>query len=221
MNIVETSIKKPLIIGVIFTLLALGGLISFNQLNLNLLPKFEMPILTVQTVYPGAGASEVETTVTKKVEDALSTLENLKKISSTSMEGVSIIVIELNAGSDANIAVQEAQRKISAIKSNLPTDVKESSINKLALDERAILNVAAFSSLPSTQFYKLVEDRIQSRLAKLPGVGAVQISGGKERQIKVNIDVEKLKAYKLSVLQVLSVIQSANMEIPAGMYRKV
>jgi len=216
MNIVETSIKKPLIIGVIFTLLALGGLISFNQLNLNLLPKFEMPILTVQTVYPGAGASEVETTVTKKVEDALSTLENLKKISSTSMEGVSVIVIELNAGSDANLAVQEAQRKISAIKSNLPADVKESSINKLALDERAILNVAASSTLPSTQFYKLVEDRIQARLAKLPGVGAVKISGGKERQIKVNIDVEKLKAYKLSVLQVLSVIQSANMEIPAG-----
>jgi hydrophobic/amphiphilic exporter-1 (mainly G- bacteria), HAE1 family len=216
MNIVETSIKKPLIIGVIFTLLALGGLISFNQLNLNLLPKFEMPILTVQTVYPGAGVSEVETTVTKKVEDALSTLENLKKISSTSMEGVSVIVIELNAGSDANLAVQEAQRKISAIKSNLPADVKESSINKLALDERAILNVAASSTLPSTQFYKLVEDRIQARLAKLPGVGAVKISGGKERQIKVNIDVEKLKAYKLSVLQVLSVIQSANMEIPAG-----
>jgi len=216
MNIVETSIKKPLIIGVIFTLLALGGLISFSNLNLNLLPKFEMPILTVQTVYPGAGASEVETTVTKKIEDALSTLENLKKISSTSMEGVSVITIELNAGSDANIAVQEAQRKISAIKSNLPTDVKESSINKLALDERAILNVAASSSMPSTQFYKLVEDRIQARLAKLPGVGAVQISGGKERQIKVNIDAEKLKAYKLSVLQVLSVIQSANMEIPAG-----
>jgi HAE1 family hydrophobic/amphiphilic exporter-1 len=216
MNIVETSIKKPLIIGVIFTLLALGGLISFKQLNLNLLPKFEIPVLTVQTIYPGAGASEVETTVTKKIEDALSTLENLKKISSTSMEGVSVIAIELNAGADANLAVQEAQRKISAIKSNLPTDVKESSINKLALDEKAILTIAASSSLPSTQFYKLVEDRIKARLAKLPGVGAVQISGGKEREIKVNIDVEKLKAYKLSVLQVLSVIQSANMEIPAG-----
>jgi len=216
MNIVETSIKKPLIIGVIFTLLTLGGLISFNQLNLNLLPKFEIPVLTVQTIYPGAGASEVETTVTKKIEDALSTLENLKKISSTSMEGVSVIAVELNTGADANLAVQEAQRKISAIKSNLPSEVKESSINKIALDEKAILTVAASSTLPSTQFYKLVEDRIQSRLAKLPGVGAVKISGGKEREIKVNIDVEKLKAYKLSTLQVLSVIQSANMEIPAG-----
>jgi len=216
MNIVETSIKKPLIIGVIFTLLTLGGLISFNQLNLNLMPKFELPMLTVQTIYPGAGASEVETTVTKKIEDALSTLENLKKISSTSMEGVSVIAIELNAGADANLAVQEAQRKISAIKANLPSEVKEPSISKIAIDEKAILNVAASSSMPSTEFYKLVEDRIQPRLAKLPGVGSVKMSGGKERQIKVNIDVEKLKAYKLSILQVLQVIQTANMEIPAG-----
>ena len=216
MSIVETSIKKPLIVAVIFTLLTIGGLISYTGLNLNLIPKFELPMLTVQTIYPGAGASEVETSVTKKIEDALSTLENLKKISSTSMEGVSAISIELNAGADANLAVQEAQRKISAIKSNLPTDVKEPSISKVALDERSILSVAASSSMPSTQFYKLVEDRIQPRLAKLPGVGAVKLSGGKERQIRVNMDAEKLKAYKLSALQVLSAIQTANMEIPAG-----
>ena len=216
MNIVETSIKKPLIIGVIFTLLTIGGIISYTNLNLNLMPKFEAPMLTVQTIYPGAGASEVETSVTKKIEDALSTLENLKKISSTSMEGVSVIAIELNAGADANLAVQEAQRKISAIKSNLPTDVKEPSISKIALDEKSIMSVAASSSMPATQFYKLVEDRIQPRLAKLPGVGAVKLSGGMERQIKVNMDAEKLKAYKLSALQVLSAIKTANMEIPAG-----
>ena len=102
MSIVETSIKKPLIVGVIFTLLTIGGILSYTNLNLNLMPKFELPMLTVQTVYPGAGASEVETSVTKRIEDALSTLENLKKISSTSMEGVSVIAIELNAGADAN-----------------------------------------------------------------------------------------------------------------------
>ena len=149
MSIVETSIKKPLIVGVIFTLLTIGGILSYMNLNLNLLPKLELPMLTVQTVYPGAGASEVETSVTKRIEDALSTLENLKKISSTSMEGVSVIAIELNAGADANLAVQEAQRKISAIKSNLPTDVKEPSISKIALEEKSILSVAASSSMPS------------------------------------------------------------------------
>ena len=216
MSIVETSIKKPLIVAVIFIVLVLGGLMSYNMLNLNLLPKFEVPVLTVQTIYPGAGASEVETSVTKKIEDALSTLENLKKISSTSMEGVSIIAIELNEGTDANLAVQEAQRKISAIKANLPVEVLEPSINKVALDEKAILSVAASSSLPSTEFNKLVEDRIEPRLAKLPGVGTVKLSGGEEREIKVNIDANKLAAYKLSVLQVLQAIQTANMEIPAG-----
>ena len=215
-SIVETSIKKPLIITVIFTLLTLAGFLSYNALNLNLLPKFELPMLTVQTVYPGAGASEVETSVTKKIEDALSTLENLKKISSTSLEGVSVIAVEMNEGSDINLTIQEAQRKISAIKSTLPTDMLEPSINKIALDEKAILNVMASSSMPSTEFYKLVEDRIQPRLTKLAGVGSVKMAGGNEREIKVNIDAEKLKAYHLSILQVLQVIQSANMEIPAG-----
>jgi HAE1 family hydrophobic/amphiphilic exporter-1 len=186
------------------------------MLNLNLIPKFELPMLTVQTIYPGAGASEVETSVTKKIEDALSTVENLKKISSTSLEGVSVIAIELNEGANSNLAVQEAQRKIAAIKTDLPTEVLEPSINKVALDEKAILSVAASSSLPPTTFNKLVEDRILPRLAKLPGVGTVKISGGKEREIKVNIDAEKLTAYKLSVLQVLQAIQTANMEIPAG-----
>ena len=216
MSIIETSIKKPLIIAVIFILLVSGGLLSYNMLNLNLIPKFELPMLTVQTVYPGAGASEVETSVTKKIEDALSTLENLKKITSTSMEGISVIAIELNEGTNANLAVQEAQRKISAIKADLPTDVLESSINKVALDEKAILSVAATSSLPPTEFYKLVSDRIQSRLAKLPGVGIVKINGGSEREIKVNISAEKLNAYKLSILQVMQAISTANMEIPAG-----
>ena len=216
MSIVEVAIKKPLITAVIFILLTLGGLLSYRMLNLNLLPKFEVPMLTVQTVYPGAGASEVETSVTKKIEDALSTIENLKKISSTSMEGVSVIAIELNEGSDANLAVQEAQRKISAIKADLPDEVLEPSITKVALDERPILSVAASSSLPATVFYKLVEDRIQSRLAKLPGVGIVKISGGAERQIKVNIDAWKLNAYKLSILQVMQAIKSANLDIPAG-----
>ena len=215
-SIVETSIKKPLLILVIFTVLTVGGIFCYTMLNLNLLPKFELPMLTVQTVYPGASASEVETSVTKKMEDALSTLENLKKISSTSMEGVSVIAIELNEGTDANLAVQDAQRKINAIKSQLPSEILDPSINKISIDEQPIMNIAASSSLPSTEFYKLVEDRVQPRLAKLQGVGSVQMTGGTEREIKVNIDTKKLEAYNLSSLQVLQAIQTANMEIPAG-----
>lgn len=215
-SIIETSLKKPLLIVVVFTILAIGGLVSYNMLNLNLLPKFEVGVLTVQTVYPGAGASEVETSVTKKIEDALSTLENLKELTSTSYEGISVVTVKLNDGADLNQAVQDAQRKINAIKSQLPIDVLDPSIEKMSLDERAILNLSASSSLPPTEFYKLIEDRITPRLAKISGVGAVKMNGGNEREIKVNIDVQKLQAYSLSILQVLQVIQMANVEIPAG-----
>jgi hydrophobic/amphiphilic exporter-1 (mainly G- bacteria), HAE1 family len=216
MSIIETSLKKPLLIVVIFLVLTLGGLVSYTMLNLNLLPKFDLSIITVQTIYPGAGASEVENSVTKKIEDALSTLENLKKISSSSREGISIISIELNNDADPNQSVQDAQRKINAIKSQLPIEVLDPSIEKMALDEKAILNLAASSSLPSIEFYNLVEDRIKPRLAKLNGVGAVKMTGGTEREIKVNIDAQKLQAYNLSILQVLQAVQSANIEIPAG-----
>ena len=213
---VQTSLKKPLLIAVIFTVLTLGGIISYSSLNLNLLPKFELSIVTVQTIYPGAGASEVETSVTRKIEDALSTLENLNKVTSISLEGVSVVSAHLSDKADISQAVQDAQRKINAIKSQLPAEILDPSIDKVALDEQAILNVAAASSLPATEFYKLVEDRIQPRLAKIPGVGAVKISGGSKRIIKVNMDAQKLRAYNLSVLQVLNAIRTSNMEIPAG-----
>jgi HAE1 family hydrophobic/amphiphilic exporter-1 len=213
---VQTSLKKPLLIVVIFTILTLSGIISYNALNLNLLPKFELSIIRVLTIYLGAGASEVETAVTRKVEDALSTLENLKKITATSMEGASIVVAHLSDAADVNQSLQAAQRKINEIKNQLPTEILDPSIDKVALDEFAILNVAASSSLPSTEFYKLVEDRIQPRLAEIQGVGAVNLSGGNERIIKVNIDAQKISAYNLSVLQVLNAIRTSNMEIPAG-----
>lgn len=215
-SIVETSIKRPLLIAVIFTILTLGGLVCYSLLNLNLLPKIELPTITIVTVYPGASASEVETSVTKKIEDALSTVENLNKISSISQEATSIVTIQLNEGTDVNLAVQDAQRKINAIKSTLPNEILDPSINKVSIDEQPILRIAASSSLPSTVFFKLVEDRIQPRLAKLPGVGSVNLTGGSEREIKVNIDAQKLKAYRLSILQVLQAIQTANIEIPAG-----
>jgi HAE1 family hydrophobic/amphiphilic exporter-1 len=216
MSIVEKSIQRPLLLFVIFTVLTMGGIVCYTLLPLNLLPKFELPNITVVTVYPGAGAVEVESSVTKKLEDALSSLENLNKITSVSQEGVSVISIALNEGADANQAIQDAQRKINAIKSSLPADVLEPSIDKISMDEKPIMNVAITSTLSPTDFYKIAEDRILPRMAKLPGVGTVNLTGGSKREIKVNIDMKKLEARHLSIMQALKAIQSSNMEIPAG-----
>src|ERR1700728_3046628 len=122
MSITEISIKRPALVIVVFTVLGILGMLSYTRLNYNLLPKFESPVITIVTQYPGAATGEVETSVTKKIEDALSSLENLDKIQSTSQEGVSIIIVQLLQSANVDKAVEDAQRKINAVKASLPDD---------------------------------------------------------------------------------------------------
>jgi HAE1 family hydrophobic/amphiphilic exporter-1 len=213
---IELSIKRPLVIFVLFSIIALLGLVTFGLLNINLLPKLETNYVTVVTVYPGASASEVENSVTKKIEDALSTLENLEKIKSTSQEGLCVTSLELKSSANPNLAVEEAQRKINAILADLPTGVKAPTISKVAPDEMPILRISATANMYPTDFYKTVENQIQPRLAKLQGVGQITLVGGSKREIRINIDKEKLQSYNLSILQVLVAIQKANQDFPTG-----
>jgi hydrophobic/amphiphilic exporter-1 (mainly G- bacteria), HAE1 family len=216
MSITEISIKRPALVIVVFTVLGILGLISYSKLSYNLLPKFEAPVMSILTVYPGAAAGEVETSVTKKIEDALSGLENLDRIQSTSQEGVSVVVIQLLQNANMDEAVQDAQRKVNAILAQLPDDVEAPTINKFSTDDLPILQIGLSAQMNPTQFYKLVEDRIQPQLAKIQGVGQITLVGGDEREIKVNVDPAKLKAYHLSLTQVSQAIVSANQDFPTG-----
>ena len=130
MKISEISIKRPSIILVLFIILTLGGIFSYSQMGYELIPKFEVNVITVQTVYPGASPTEVENTVTKKIEDAVASLEMVKKIESTSMENASVVMITLNNGADVNFLLTDAQRKINAIINDLPDDAKTPSLTK-------------------------------------------------------------------------------------------
>ena len=213
---IELSIKRPLIVFVMFSIIALLGAVTFSLLNINLTPKLSANVLTIAIIYPGASASEVETSVTKKIEDAISSLENIKTIKSVSQEGFEVTTIELKSTADVNIALQDAQRKVNAVIADLPTDVKTPTISKFSTDDIPVMQFAISSNIEPTKFYKLVEDRIQPRLAKLQGVGQISLIGGCEREIQVNIDRNRLRAYNLSILQVLQAIQRANMDFPTG-----
>lgn len=216
MSITEISIKRPALIIVIFTVLGILGMLSYSQLSYNLLPKFEAPVMSIITLYPGAAAGEVETSVTKKVEDALSSLENLDKITSTSQEGVSMVVVQMKQNADIDQSVQDAQRKINAIMVTLPDDVEPSTINKFSTDDIPVMQMGVTAKMKSPEFFKLVEDRIEPMLAKVQGVGQIRIVGGDRREIKVNLDPNKLKAYNISVSQVSQVILSSNQDFPTG-----
>jgi HAE1 family hydrophobic/amphiphilic exporter-1 len=213
---IELSIKRPLIVFVIFAIIALLGTVTFSLLNINLIPSFDVNVITVTTTYPGASASEVETSVTKKVEDALSSLENLDRLTSNSQEGFMLVQAELVTGADPDIALQDAQRKVNAILADLPEDVTPPAYSKFSSDDLPIMSIAVNAQMKPTEFYKLVEDRIQPRLSKIGGVGQVALAGGTERQIKVNVDSDRLKAYNISILQVVQAVQKANQDFPTG-----
>src|SRR5690606_1940069 len=135
MKITEISIKRPSIILVLFIILTFLGLTSYKQLSYELLPKFSAPIVSITAVYPGASPNEVENTVTKELEDAISSMENVDKITATSYEGLSVVVVQLRAEADVDLALQDAQRKVNAILGNLPEDVKSPSLGKFSIDD--------------------------------------------------------------------------------------
>lgn len=216
MTITELSIKRPTLIVVIFSVLGVLGIFSYSMLNYELLPKISPPVITINTLYPGASPNEVETNVTKLIEDAVSGIDKIDAVRSSSFEGVSFVFVEFKQDAKIDVVLQEATRKVSAIVSQLPNGAKQPTLSKIALDETPVLRIGVTSEMDSRQFYQFLKDRIQPRLSKLAGVAQVVLTGGEEREIKVNLDAEKLHAYGLSVLQVTQAIKSANLDFPTG-----
>ncbi|MBC9911086.1 efflux RND transporter permease subunit [Chitinophaga varians] len=216
MKITEVSIKRPTIVVVVFTILTLLGVMSYKSLNYELLPKFSSPIVTIATVYPGASPNEVESTITKKIEDAIASMEKIKKITSKSSESLSVITVELNNDANVDIALQDAQRKVNAILADLPGDAKPPSLNKFSLDDLPIMTLSATAKMDDKKFYDLVDKKLQPLLSRLPGVAQVSLIGGQEREIQVNVNPDKLQAYNMSVLQVRQAVTNANMDFPTG-----
>ena len=219
MSITEISVKRPTLVVVLFTILCFFGMIGYQSLTYELLPDISSPVISITTVYPGASPEEVENAVTKEVEDAVSTLENLDKLQAISMEGVSTVIVQFNYGSDVDQLLQDAQRKVDAIQSNLPEDALDPSLGKFSFDELPIMRIGATSDMDEVAFTNLFENRIQQELARIEGVAQVQLVGGEEREIQVNVDGDKLNYYNLSLLQVSQAINSANMDFPTGSVR--
>jgi len=216
MSITEIAVKRPLLIVVIFTVLFIFGARSYFSLNYNLLPKLEVPTVSVTTTYPGAAAAEVETSVTKKLEDAFAAVEGLDQISSTSQEGLSSIVVALKSGTDVDQAERDIQRKADQAQNDLPDDMDKPLVNKVNLEESPVIKAGVTSAMAPRDLYDFVDKQLLPILQNVSGVGQVNIIGGDERQIRVNIDQEKLKAYGLAIGEVTDALRNANQSFPAG-----
>src|SRR5690554_2225908 len=216
MKIADISIRRPSIVIVVFTALTLLGIMSYFSLNYELLPKFTPGVVSVSTIYPGASPSEVENTVTKKIEDAMSSMENIKKLTATSFESLSLVIVELNSEADVDLALNDAQRKINAILSELPDDVDPPSLAKFSLDDLPIVTLSATSNMEGAAFYDIIDKRIQPTLSRVSGVAQVNLIGGQEREIQVNLDAAKVEAFGLSALEIQQRILTSNLDFPTG-----
>ncbi|MGB7843183.1 MAG: efflux RND transporter permease subunit [Salinimicrobium sp.] len=216
MKLAKVSIKRPSLVIVMLALLIIGGLFSYSQLNYELIPKFEVKVVTVMTVYPGASPAEVQNAVSKKVEDAVSSLENIKKIQTKSFESLSVVTIQFTNEADVDFALNEAQRKINAIRSDLPDDINEPSLSQFSLSDLPVVSMGVTANLSENELYDLIDQKIQPAFSRLSGVAQVTLVGGQEREIRVNINPNKLQGYGLTIPMVQQIITASNLDFPTG-----
>lgn len=216
MNITEISIKRPSLIIVLFSVFALLGIIGYKNLSYELMPDFNQPVVVIRTVYPGAEPNEVETSVSRKIEDALSNLEGVDYLLTKSLPNASIIIVNLKYGTDLDKTMQDAQRYIDNIRKDLPNDIQNPVMSKVSPNDLPIMSVSATSNLEPTVFYQKMKDDYLPQIQQLKGVAEITILGGEESEIQIKVDKEKLKLYKISLYQVVEAVNRSGIDLPAG-----
>lgn len=216
MKLYETSVKKPITTSLIFIAIIVLGLFSLSKLSIDQFPEIEMNTAIVLVSYPGASAEDVENNVTKVMESSLSTVSDLKKITSTSKENTAIVSVEFNWGTDLDAAVNDMRDKIEMVKSYLPDGCSNPMIMKISTDMMPITIISATADESTAALYKILDDGVANPLNRINGVGSVSISGAPQREIIIDCDPTKLEAYNLSVEQIGSVIAKENVSTPGG-----
>ncbi len=216
MWLTSISIRRPVFILMVVSAFIVLGLNSMSKMRLDLNPKVDFPFVSVVTTYPGAGPSEIETQITKKVEDAVASVNGVKTITSSSQEGISAVSIEFNLGVSSDVAASDVREKVSAIRGALPIDVKDPVVQKFDVNSQPILYYGLVGKRPSRDIRDLADNVIQPRLSQVPDVAAVSITGGDIREISVGVFKDKLEAYNIGIDQLVALLKANNLNFPVG-----
>lgn len=208
--------ERPLFTAAIFAVLFIIGIYSLGRIPLDMFPNIYIPTISVITSYPGAGAEDVETTVTKKVEDAMGTVPNVDEISSVSSESVSLVTVKFKWGANLDAAAADMRDKLELAKTSLPDNANQPVVYKFDLSAIPVLYLGLSAKESYKDLYHIADRQIGDALRRIPGVGTVSVIGGLIRQINVELDRSRLEAYGLSLNQVLGMIQASNLTLPAG-----
>ncbi len=217
MELTRIALNRPVFILMIVLGACLSGYLALKSTRTELNPEVNFGALTVATVYPGAGAEEITEQVTKKIEDSISGIGGLREIFSISQEGMSIVSLNFDIGTNMDNALNDTRAKLDTVIPELPKNIIKPVLNKLDTSSEPVLNLALNSTTLSTSdLREFADDKLKDLLTRIPGVASVYISGGDEREIQVRLSTNKLNAYGISAMDVLSAIQSNNLNMPVG-----
>ena len=213
---IRFCIYHPVFTGCSVVIWILLGISSYFTLGVTLYPDVELPFVLVRTTYTGAGPNEIEQLISKPLEDALADLENLKTITTYSVEGISMVAVEMQAGTNPDLALVDVNNKVKAKVPDLPDDADEPVSSKFDISAQPFLIISFNSSLEEKTAKKIVEDRIQPVVARVEGVGRVDVTGGRDREIQIMLDPSALSDYGINYLQVCNVVAANNETTPTG-----
>lgn len=216
MKLVDLSVKRPVGIIIIVIAVMLMGAVSINGLALDLLPDIDFPVAAIMTSYQGAGPEEVENLITKPLEGALATLEGLENLQSISVSNQSVIFMEFNFGTDLDFALLDIRDKVDLIKGMLPEDADSPTVLKFDPNSFPIIQLSVSGFMDESQLTDIAEDLIQPQLERIPGVAQVNLSGGKVREIQVEVDPVRMEGYGLTLNQIVQAIGGENLSASVG-----
>ena len=216
MWISDTAIKRPVFATMTIMSFVVLGLVALGRLGIDLFPEVNFPFINVGVVFPGAAPEEVESLVTQKIEDAVSGINGVKRVISTSTEGFSRVGVELRLEVDAPTAAAEVREKVAAIRGQLPPDIEDPTIQRFDVAALPVMVYAVGSTQPSDRVRRQVEDDLKPLLEQIDGVAAVEINGGQIREIQINLDPRRLEALGMPITEVAGKLAAENLDLPGG-----
>jgi hydrophobic/amphiphilic exporter-1 (mainly G- bacteria), HAE1 family len=219
MFLAKLSIDRPVMTTMGILIFLIFGALSYINLNLNQMPDVEIPFVTIQTVYPGAGPKEIETLISKRIEESVSTISQIKRVESYSLDGVSIVMIEFELGKDIDVANQETKDKVDIILNDLPDDAELPIVQKVDFTAFPIVDVILSGDLDPRTLYEFADKTLKDRFSQINGVARVDVVGGQEREIRVMMDNKIVFENSISFPQLIQILAAQNMDLPGGYFQ--
>ena len=220
MNLSKLSVNRPVTIMMLTLIVIILGGVSLSKLSIDLLPNIEVPVAVVTASYEGVGPQEIESMITKPLEEAVATVGNIDRISSISSEGNSVVVAEFNYGTDMDFATLEMREKVDLIKGFLPEEASDPMVMRIDPNMMPIVQIAIYNSGDLAHVQSFAEDVLKPRLERIDGVASVDISGGYKNRVEIKIDQQKLDGYGITVSYIAQIIGAENLNLPGGQVKK-